>query len=169
MLPASLPLPSPRTPAHPPSTPLKPPRPQASGLPPELAALTGLSKLVLAGNPLGRMPPVLDGLRGLQLLSLARCRLAHIPEHSLRGLARLRSLNVSCNPLQALPRAWADMPRLRCVAPRAADGRPLPLGGGARAGGVGGGAHLAAAAGAEPERAGGAPDEAEAAARGACA
>jgi internalin A len=84
---------------------------QLRTLPPELAQLTSLSRLKLAGNMLTDLPSWLGDMAELSVLSLAGNQMAAVPE-CLRGMTALTTLHLADSKVAELPQWLANLPRL---------------------------------------------------------
>ncbi|KAI8475259.1 MAG: leucine-rich repeat family protein [Monoraphidium minutum] len=97
-----------------------------TALPPELARLRNLNRLVLPNNQLVSLPPELGALSALRVLSLDGNRLESLPPGVWGGLGRLETLSLSGNRLQALPPGLGALTALKALAAAGNDIACLP-------------------------------------------
>jgi internalin A len=91
---------------------------QLTDLPDELSQLSNLEHLVIASNPLQRIPEVVLSLASLEDLDVSSTHLTEM-NPSIARLRRLQMINCDNNPLVDLPSALSRLPQLRMLYLRA--------------------------------------------------
>jgi len=78
---------------------------------PDLSCLHNLTKLILDGNPLERVPMGIRGLPSLKVLSMCTCALEFVPDW-LSSIRSLEELRLGVNALTSLPAELGGFPNL---------------------------------------------------------